>query len=853
MKWVKNLKIRQKLLGSLLIISLFIAVVDFIAIKSLQIMKENAKSVYEDNMLAIHQLDRLNSNLLTVESSLLFIINNNLDLGRNNGVFDRVYYLDKEDGSLMKEYEKTCATKNEAKAYNSFKNLYNNYLNKRNEIIELIRNDNLIKAREEIGEITQLKDSMFKSLSTVIDINMQDAMNNDLRNNDIHDRVSIVIRVLAITELFVAAFLGIYISRYISNQLNKELKFAVELADGNLNGFIEVDTKDEFGILAEKLNKAAENTLNLIEELTCTEEELRHQMNELNIMNERLTLSEERYRLAIEASNDGIWDVDVCKNKIFISDMCKEIIGLKSKGNMYDLDYWLTIVFGNNKDEIKKMFKNNFNNKVALQSLETLICTPIGEQKHVLIRGKSVWNDKGEPVHVAGSLTDITDRKKTEQIIENMAYYSEVTGLPNRTYTMKKLRDTVKELVVDDKKFAVFFLDMDNFKIVNDTFGHAIGDKFLKSAAKRFKKCLREGDIVCHLGGDEFIFLISSIDNLSDINKILDNILSLFKKPFKIGNEEIFDVTASIGIAVAPSDGKDLDTLLKNADTAMYYAKSTGKNKFEFFTKEMKAQSIEKLKMKNNLRNALSRDELTVYYQPKVSVKSGKIVGMEALIRWIHPDEGMISPAKFIPLAEDTGLIVPIGEYVMREACLQNKIWQELGRKPLRIAINLSIKQLQRKDIVQTVARILEETNLEPEWLEIEITESMVMENFERAIEVLTELKSMGVCISLDDFGTGYSSLNYLRKLPINAIKIDKSFIDGLHVGSKENLIAASLINLAHGIGIKVIAEGVESAEQARILKGYNCDEIQGYYFSKPITGKEFEKLLEKEECELVI
>jgi diguanylate cyclase (GGDEF)-like protein/PAS domain S-box-containing protein len=693
---------------------------------------------------------------------------------------------------------------------------------------------------------------MFDALSVIIKLNMEKVEQNNLINNRIYNRVSSVMRLLVVSELFVAIILGIYISKYISDQLEKVIKFAEDLSDGKLKDFIEVDTKDDFGILAEKLNRAAKNNLGLLEELTLTEEELRVQMDELYTMNEKLTLSEERYRLAIEGANDGIWDVNVCENKIFVSDKFKEIVGINSKGNTYDLDYFLTMIFGNNKDEIANNIRARFREKFLSHSLEFPIITSFGEEKYVLFRSKTVWNSKGEPVHVAGSLTDITDRKKAEKTIENMAYYNDITNLPNRTYAMTILRDIVEKLLHDGEKFALFFLDMDNFKTVNDTFGHAIGDKFLKKASERFKACLRERDIVCHLGGDEFVFLISHNNNIDEINEILDKILNLFKIPFNIEGNEIFYVTASIGISIAPENGEDLETLLKNADTAMYYSKTTGKNKYEFFTSNMQFQFREKLKMKNNLKTALLEEEFTVFYQPKVSVRSGKIIGMEALIRWISPKDGMIPPSEFIPLAEETGLIVPIGEYVIRKVCMQNKAWQESGKKPLRIAVNLSIKQLQRKDIVQTISSILDEIKLDPKWLEIEITESMVMENFERAIGILMELKNMGVRISLDDFGTGYSSLNYLRVLPINAIKIDKSFVDGLHAGSKENFIAATLINLAHGIGMKVIAEGVENSEQVKILKSYDCDQIQGYYFSKPVPAEEFEKLMEKELYESV-
>lgn len=853
MKCIRNMKIRQKLLNAFLLVSLFIAAVNYISINSMETIRNNSKSVYENNLLSIHDLDMLKENILDIRSSILDMVSVEVDKEGISKSLQHIEYLDRINKNLMKKYERSKFTDTEKDVYSNFKYQYESYMDKRNEVIKLIEIGNFQQAKIEIQNTTEIKEYVFRSLDTLIAINMDNAMQSNIGNNMLYKKVSMISLILMAAELFTAIYLGIFISKYISNQLGKVLKFAEGLADESVDGVIDIDTKDEFGVLAKKLNRAAENNLELIEELTAKEEELRAQMAELQEIYEKLMLSEERYRLAIDGANDGIWNIDLIKSKIFISDRCKEIIGLQSKGNNYNLDYLLTMVFGYGKENIMNKIREDFEKDTHFYSLEFPINTLMGEYKYVLFRGKSIKSKEGYVTHMVGSITDITERKKTEELINNMAYHSEITGLPNRTYVMKKLSSHMKNLAKDNKNFALFFLDMDNFKTVNDSYGHHIGDGLLNQAAQVFRTCLREGDEVCHLGGDEFIFLISSCDDREKIAKAAEEILGIFNKPFNVKGHEIFYVTASIGIAVSPYNGTELEELLNNADTAMYCAKDTGKNKFEFFSDHMNSKVMERIKLKSELGNAIINKEFTIHYQPKISAKEGIIVGAEALVRWKKPKEGLVSPGKFIPVAEETGLIVPIGEYVLRSACMQTKAWQESGKVPLRLAVNLSVKQLQRRDIVKEIRKVLLETGLEPEWLEIEITESVVIENLDRAIEILSEIKDMGIHISLDDFGTGYSSLNYLRKLPINAIKIDKSFIDGLKPGATENLIASSLINLAHGIGIKVVAEGVENLDQIKILRSYNCDEIQGYFFSKPVEAGEFEKLIDNQQCELVI
>ncbi len=437
--------------------------------------------------------------------------------------------------------------------------------------------------------------------------------------------------------------------------------------------------------------------------------------------------------------------------------------------------------------------------------------------------------------------------KKSEETIRVLAYHDSITNLPNRNYLIRKLPAILSILDTDKKRGALIYLDLDNFQIINDTLGHTAGDTFLKQMSMDLKRFLKEEDTLFHLGEDAFVFFIPFIQSDSEIFSFIENILDLFHQPIYMEKSKEFHITTSIGVALYPDHGQDLENLLRNADTALNVAKNSGKNKFEVFTKEMNSNMAHKIDLENNLRHAVENNEFVVFYQPKINAKTGKIISMEALVRWISPTFGFVSPSEFIPLAEETNLIVPIGEYVLKEACRQNKIWQQKGFPPLFVAVNLSTKQLRQKNLTDMLVHALIETELDPKWLELEITESALMDDFDSSIQILKKIKNMGISIYLDDFGTGYSSLNYLRTLPISAIKIDKSFIDGLTSNSKDAFIASSLINLAHGINLSVVAEGIETIEQFDLLKNYGCDEIQGYYFSKPLNPADFEELLKSQ------
>jgi diguanylate cyclase (GGDEF)-like protein/PAS domain S-box-containing protein len=439
------------------------------------------------------------------------------------------------------------------------------------------------------------------------------------------------------------------------------------------------------------------------------------------------------------------------------------------------------------------------------------------------------------PVFVA-VIQDITERKQTQERLNYLAYYDALTGLPNRSLLLDRLKQAMIESERHERLAAVLFLDLDRFKLVNDTLGHEAGDVLLKTAADRLSACVRPGDTVARMGGDEFTVVLVNVAHVDDVGRVARKILNVFAAPFLLAGQEVF-VSPSVGITLYPLDDTDSEALLKNADVAMYHAKDSGRNTFQFFTPELNARSARRLGLETALRHAIERDEFRLHYQPQVDLASGKVTGVEALIRWQREGTGLVSPLEFIPLAEETGLIVPIGEWVLRTACAQNKAWQEAGLPALRVSVNIAARQFQQQNLAEIVARILQETGLDARWLTLEITESTVMRDAGAAIETLREIGALGVGLSVDDFGIGYSSLSYLKRFPLDSLKIDKSFIDDITTNPDDAAIATAIIRMAGSLKIKVVAEGVETLAQLEFLCAHGCDAMQGYYFSKPLPA----------------
>jgi diguanylate cyclase (GGDEF)-like protein/PAS domain S-box-containing protein len=438
---------------------------------------------------------------------------------------------------------------------------------------------------------------------------------------------------------------------------------------------------------------------------------------------------------------------------------------------------------------------------------------------------------------------EINVRIDMEEKIKKLAYFDYLTGLPNKRLFIDRLNQCIIDAVIGKKALGVLFLDLDSFKRVNDTMGHAKGDELLKMVSKRLLNTVKTSDTVCRVGGDEFLILIQNLESEDCFRGIAEDILSIFNESFIIDSNDLY-VTTSIGGAIYPVDGCDVETLIKNADIAMYKAKEKGKNKFAICTASFKDELIKEMKLTNSLYKAIERNEFELYYQPQVSSISGEIIGMEALIRWNSAELGRVSPVDFIFIAEKTGLILPIGEWVLKTACLQNKKWQDAGILNVPVAVNLSVNQFQNKRIIEDIIKILKETGLNPKYLELEITENIIMKETEYIIESLKQLKEIGVEIAIDDFGTEYSSLNYIKQLPVDKIKIDISFVRGININHKDEAIIKVIISLAKNLGLKVIAEGVETKEQLDFLKDQMCDEIQGYYYYKPMSAQLIEELL---------
>lgn len=479
-----------------------------------------------------------------------------------------------------------------------------------------------------------------------------------------------------------------------------------------------------------------------------------------------------------------------------------------------------------------------------IAGLELISKDTSGEKHSLVFEGQPLRGPASENLGSVIIFNDISKRKTDEEELKYRATHDMLTGLPNRTLLIDRLNQAIASAKRSKLKATVIFVDLDNFKIVNDALGHSIGDSLLKMVAARFTLLLRSSDTLARLGGDEFVIILPDLDDVDAISQFLERILKEIAKPYTIDEHEV-NISCSLGFSVYPDHGEDTETLLKNADNAMYQAKESGKNTFKFYTGDMQTHVRQRFEIENDLRKGLVKKEFFLEYQPKLDIKSKKLIGFEALVRWNHPIRGIIPPNDFISVAEDMGLIIPLGRWVLATACRQNKAWQDAGHPPLCVSVNLSTRQCKEKNLFQMVKRILEDTGLAPRYLELELTESLAMSNPKEFITLLSQFKDLGVKTSIDDFGTGYSSLNYLRQFPVNCLKIDQSFIQEMDTKEGDLSIVKAIVSLGHSLNMVVIAEGVETKEQLLKLQEQDCDEIQGYYLSRPISAEkmtEFQK-----------
>ena len=545
----------------------------------------------------------------------------------------------------------------------------------------------------------------------------------------------------------------------------------------------------------------------------------------------------------------GNWEIDPVTLMMSWSEEACRILGVEPESVTPSLPELLSLVHDEDREQVRHWFSLALKAGVT-HGINHRIMGSHGNLRNVYQQVEAIIDLDGRVTQLRGTLQDITERQKFEDKIRELAYFDSLTGLPNRESFMMHVDQSIKVANRHKQTLAALFMDLDDFKRINDTLGHTIGDLLLKAIAGRLQDCLRSSDIIAHttenistnmvarFGGDEFTILLTEIRDSGDAAMVAQRIMDGLMRPLNLAGHEVV-ITPTIGIAIFPEDGDNREALFRNADTAMYSAKRRGKNRFQLYNNAMNASALERLTMESLLRNALERNELLLHYQPQQELDSGRIIGVEALLRWQNEKLGNVPPDRFIPMAEDSGLIIPIGEWVLRTACTQLKTWQDTGVAITRMAVNISVRQFMYPGFLQMVKQVIEETGITPEDLELEITESLLMQDAEAAIDLLHDLKALGVQLAIDDFGTGYSSLSYLKRFPIDRLKVDKTFVQEVTTNTEDAAITRAVIAMANNMDLRVIAEGVETAEQLSYLTDENCHEIQGYYLSRPMPAHE--------------
>jgi diguanylate cyclase (GGDEF)-like protein/PAS domain S-box-containing protein len=633
------------------------------------------------------------------------------------------------------------------------------------------------------------------------------------------------------SAILVGSIIFISLSGFLVIWINLPLNLlSKSLASGDISLVKRLEkSQTEFGYLA-----------HLIISFFAQKEELLAEIKERQQVEAALRQTQERYALVAEGVHDGVWDWDLLTNQVYFSPRWKSMLGYTDQEISDQPNEWLHRIHPEDFEQVKDNLEQHLLGKTTDFESEYRIQLKDGSYRWMLSRGKAVRDRGGQPYRIAGSQTDLTNRK---------ALYDPLTGLANRTLFIDRLSQTIENKKRHPEKlFAILFLDLDRFKWINDSLGHSAGDQLLIEIAHRLKACIRPSDTVARLGGDEFTILLYPIEQAAEATAIADRIQQNLSQGFELNGHEIY-AAASIGIVVSDNQHEKPEDLLRNADTAMYRAKALGKACYQIFDQAMHASALRRLRLASDLHHALDRQQLCVYYQPVVSVSTQQLKGFEALLRWQHPEDGMIPPDEFIPMAEETGLILPIGEWVLRAACCQLAWWQQqFPELPfLSVSVNLSSHQLAQPNLAEKIAAILQETGLRPEHLKLEMTETTIMRNSLSAASIFEQLKTLGVKLKIDDFGTGYCSLSYLHKFSFDALKIDRSFVSQITTSEKDAEIVKTTISLAHNLGIYVVAEGVETSEQLEYLKSLNCEYAQGYFFDRPLEPKQAETWLNQQ------
>ncbi len=539
------------------------------------------------------------------------------------------------------------------------------------------------------------------------------------------------------------------------------------------------------------------------------------------------------------SGENGVWKVD------YVSDTMGDITGIPANNFIGDeVSKFSKLVLPQDLSFFQEAFDKAINSGEAF-SVDYRIRHVNGEFRWVHDQGRPIHNSEGECIRMDGVISDVTERIQEKERFNRLLYYDALTQLPNRELFSDRLEQSIVQVERRKESGAVLAVDLDSFKRINDTLGHSVGDELIKAVAIRLLKTIYDSDTITRVSGGNFLIILSRLAKEEHAQVVASRILETFKSPFIVNEHELF-TTCSIGISIFPKDGKTSSTLIKNADTALTTAKEKGKGRAESYSSFTTNNSFEKLVLENAMRRAIERDEFRLFYQPQVALKSGRVLGVEALIRWQHPDLGFVSPMEFIPLAEETGLIQPIGEWVLKTACKQKRIWDSQGLSHMRVAVNVSAKQFRAVDIIDLVNSALRENKIAPSNLDLELTESSIMDEQNKALDTLLKLKQLGVHLSIDDFGTGYSSFMYLKTFPVDTLKIDRSFIKDITIGSEEMAITQAIISMGHSLKMEVLAEGAETKEQVDLLKEQGCDTIQGYFYSKPVPPDEIPPFVAK-------
>ncbi|MCS7463169.1 EAL domain-containing protein [Paenibacillus doosanensis] len=567
---------------------------------------------------------------------------------------------------------------------------------------------------------------------------------------------------------------------------------------------------------------------------------IRNDISLLKKMEEDIRKREEMYRLITENSSDLISIIDAEGRFLYVSPSHHSLLGYELSD--FERRYMYEWIHEEDRETFHKAVQEQRITGKSSLLLEFRIHTKHNDDYDMETRINPVIDPSGTVSSLILVMRNITERKSSERKIRHLAYHDTLTDLPNRRLFMDRLRKEIHQAKQLRLQLAIMFLDLDRFKNINDSLGHEAGDLILIEAAQRISQCIRSNDMVARLGGDEFIVLLTNISSSEEVESISRRIQTSLQEPIGF-NGKSFHISCSMGIAIFPADGREPKELMKRADMALYAVKDSGRNGISFFRVDMEERSLERILLENELKKAIQQEQFHIDYQPKLDLATGELIGMEALVRWNHPELGRIPPNKFIPIAEETGLILPLGEWVLRRGCEQNKKWQDQGYLPLKLSVNLSVRQFYQSDLLVKIKEILQQTGLEPQWLELEVTES-VFSDMDNAAAILQKIRDLGIHTSIDDFGTGYSSFGYIQRLPIDTLKIDASFIRDIHQNKESHAIVKAILTIAQTLGLNVIAEGVENEEQLAVLSEDGCDQGQGFLFSKPLSGHDFEKYL---------